>query len=86
MKNFKPGDLISHLDYKGRKVYSIVTFCYNRIGYMEIQVLSEGKHKALIYDGSKDVIKIEQEVENESRTSTTTLRKIPKHLSTKRLR
>ncbi len=73
MGKIKPGDLISTLDYKGKKVYSLVLCCYNRYGFKEIQTLTDGKIKAIFYDDTKSAITLEQEVKNESRTSTTTL-------------
>ena len=63
MPEIKSGDLISTLDYKGKKVYSIVLCCYNRYGFKEIQILTDGKIKAIVYDGSTSVITIEQEAE-----------------------
>ena len=73
MPYIKVGDLISTLDYRGKKVYSLVLSCYSRYGFKEIQILTNGKIKAIVYDGSTSVITIEQEAENESRASTTTL-------------
>ena len=63
MPDIKAGDLISTLDYSGKKVYSIVLCCYNRFGFKEIQILTGGKIKAIVYDGSTSVITLEQEVE-----------------------
>jgi hypothetical protein len=73
MTDIKSGDLISTLDYRGKKVYSIVLACYNRYGFKEIQILTAGKVKAIVYDGSLSSIIVEQEVKNESRTTTKTL-------------
>lgn len=63
MPDIKAGDLISTLDYKGKKVYSLVLCCYKRFGFKEIQILTDGKIKAIVYDGSTSVITLEQEVE-----------------------
>jgi hypothetical protein len=63
MNDIKAGDLISTLDYKGKKVYSIVLTCYNRYGFKEIQTLTGGKIKAIVYDGSTSAVTLEQEVE-----------------------
>ena len=63
MTVIQTGDLISTLDYRGKKVYSLVLCCYNRYGFVEIQTLTDGKIKAFVYDGSKSVITVEQEVE-----------------------
>ena len=73
MDDIKPGNLISTLDYRGKKVYSIVLVCYNRYSFKEVMLLSEGKIKSIIIDGSKSPITLEQEAENESRTPTKTL-------------
>lgn len=63
MAEIKAGDLISTLDYRGEKVYSIVLSCYNRYGFKEIQALTKGKIKAIVYDGATSVITLEQEAE-----------------------
>ena len=58
--DFKPGDLVSTLDFKGSKIYALVLCCHNRYGFMEIQALSGGKVKAIVYDGATNAIVIEQ--------------------------
>ena len=63
MPDIKAGDLISTLDYRGKKVYSLVLSCYNRYGFKEIQTLTDGKIKAIVYDGSTSIITLEQEAE-----------------------
>ena len=60
MSEFKPGDLVSTLDFKGKKIYAIVLCCHNRYGFMEIQTLTDGKVKAIVYDGATNAIVIEQ--------------------------
>ena len=63
MPEIKAGDLISTLDYRGKKVYSLVLSCYNRYGFKEMQILTDGKIKAIVYDGATSVITLEQKVE-----------------------
>ena len=63
MPEIKAGDLISTLAYRGKKVYSLVLSCYNRYGFKEMQILTDGKIKAIVYDGATSVITLEQKVE-----------------------
>jgi hypothetical protein len=62
MKEFHPGDLISTLDYTGKKYFAIVIECKKRFGYIEMVILYEGRTHSVVFDGVQDVITLEQEV------------------------
>ena len=69
MNQFRPGDLISTLDYTGNKYFAIVIECKKRYGYIEMTMFYEGRTHSVVFDGVQDVITLEQEVCYEKRVT-----------------
>jgi len=60
---FKCGDLIETLTYKGECIYGIVLESITRFHYTEVRILTDSKIIAVVHDGRKGGVKLIQRVE-----------------------
>ena len=60
-EGLSPGDLVSIYNFKGDMSYGIIVTCLKRFGFMELNVLYEGRISIMVYDDSKNTINVIQQ-------------------------